>query len=118
MEKCRVLREYGLFIDAVRAHEKEEGGMEKAIKECIKKGVLAEYLKRKGSEAQNMLTAEYDYEMDIQVKQEEARQEGRTQMIIKALTTTKSVKQTAFILELEEQTVRAIAEEKNMPVVD
>ncbi len=122
LEKCKVLREYSLFIDTVRAHEKEEDGMEKAIKECIKNGVLAEYLKRRGSEVQNMLTAEYDYEMDIQVKQEEARQEGRleerTQMIMKALTATGSVKRTAFILDLDERAVRDIAKEKNMPVDD
>lgn len=76
LKKCKTLREYSLFIDAVRAHEKEKDGMKKAIEECIKNSILAEYLKRKGSEVRNMLVAEYSYEEDIQVKQEEARQEG------------------------------------------
>lgn len=34
-------------------------------------------LKQKGSEVENMLTAEYSYEEDIQVKQLEAEQQGR-----------------------------------------
>lgn len=76
LKKCKTLREYSLFIDAVRAHEKEKDGMKKAIEECINNSILAEYLKRKGSEVRNMLVAEYSYEEDIQVKQEEARQEG------------------------------------------
>lgn len=41
------------------------------------KGILAEYLKRKGSEVENMLTAEYDYELDIEVQREEAFESGK-----------------------------------------
>ena len=37
----------------------------------------ADYLKRKGSEVVNMLTAEYDYETDIEVQRSEAYDEGR-----------------------------------------
>ena len=48
-----------------------------AITECIDNGILVDYLKRRGSEVVNMLTAEYDYDMDIMVKKEEAREEGR-----------------------------------------
>ena len=132
--KCRILREYSLFIDAVRKYEKEEDGLKKAIEECIQNGILAEYLKRKGSEVRNMLIAEYDYETDIRVKQEEARMEGRQegrregmqagmleerrQMIINALETTKSVKQTALILRLDEHEVRRTAEEEGLLVND
>lgn len=77
LEKCGILNEYSQFIDTVRKHEGEEGAIKKAIRECIEKGILADYLKRKGSEVENMLIAEYSYEEDMQVKQEEARQEGR-----------------------------------------
>ena len=48
-----------------------------AITECIDNGILVDYLKRRGSEVVNMLTAEYDYDTDMMVKQEEAREEGR-----------------------------------------
>ena len=42
----------------------------------MERGILADYLRRKGSEVMNMLIAEYSYEKDIQVKQEEAFQIG------------------------------------------
>ena len=42
----------------------------------MERGILADYLRRKGSEVMNMLIAEYSYEKDIQVKQEEAFQVG------------------------------------------
>ena len=54
-----------------------EESYKKAIKECIEKGILADYLMRKGSEVVNMLLDEYDYETDIEVQREEAREEGR-----------------------------------------
>ena len=76
LDKCRILREYSLFIDTVRKYRHEEDPIKKAIEECIQKGILTEYLMRKGSEVRNMLVAEYSYEEDIRVKQEEARMEG------------------------------------------
>ena len=76
LDKCGILREYSQFISMVRKYSEEESAIKKAIKECIEKGILADYLKRKGSEVENMLIAEYSYEEDMQVKQEEARQEG------------------------------------------
>ena len=76
LDKCGILKEYSQFISTVRKYSEEEGAIKKAIKECIEKGILADYLKRKGSEVENMLIAEYSYEEDMQVKQEEARQEG------------------------------------------
>ena len=76
LDKCGILKEYSQFISTVRKYWDEEGAIKKAIKECIEKGILADYLKRKGSEVENMLIAEYSYEEDMQVKQEEARQEG------------------------------------------
>ena len=55
----------------------DEEPYKKAIKECIERGILADYLMRKGSEVVNMLLDEYDYETDIEVQREEAREEGR-----------------------------------------
>ena len=76
LDKCGILKEYSQFVSTVRKYSEEESAIKKAIKECIEKGILADYLKRKGSEVENMLIAEYSYEEDMQVKQEEARQEG------------------------------------------
>lgn len=114
---CRVLREYSQFVETVRAYRNEEDAIKKAIEECIGKGILAEYLIRKGSKVRNMLVAEYSYEEDLAVKQEEARQEGisqgakqeRTRIALRVLASAKSIKKTAHILDLDEQTVADIA---------
>ena len=79
LEKCQVLKEYSQFMEIVQNYQISgvEEPYKKAIKECIEKGILADYLMRKGSEVVNMLLDEYDYETDIEVQREEAREEGR-----------------------------------------
>ena len=81
LDKCGILREYSQFISMVRKYSEEEGAIKKAIKECIEKGILADYLKRKGSEVENMLIAEYSYEEDMQVKLQEGIWQGRREGI-------------------------------------
>ena len=81
LKKCQVLKEYSLFVQEVRKYAGDGDALKKAIHVCIDRGILKEYLKRKGSEVRNMLIAEYSYEKDIQVKQEEAMQIGRKQGI-------------------------------------
>ena len=54
----------------------EENALQNAVDECIDRGILSEYLRKKGSEAVNMLIAEYDYDMDIKVQRKEAKEEG------------------------------------------
>lgn len=85
LEKCGILREYSQFIDTVRKYSGEEDSIKKAINDCIKQGILADYLKRKGSEVTNMLIAEYSYEEDMQVKQQEAKQEGIQEGILQGV---------------------------------
>ena len=75
LEKCPVLREYSEFVEHVRAYGNDEQKLTKAVKECIREGILSEYLERKSREVINMLIGEYDYEMDMQEKQEEIREE-------------------------------------------
>ena len=81
LDKCGILKEYSQFISMVRKYSEEESAIKKAIKECIEKGILADYLKRKGSEVENMLIAEYSYEEDMQVKLQEGIWQGRREGI-------------------------------------
>ena len=96
MHTCKPLKEYTLFVDAVRRHTKldSENGFKDAIKECIRNDILQEYLLRKSKEVINMLIAEYDYDVDIAVQREEEREialkEGSYQ---KALETARILKQ-------------------------
>ena len=58
------------------AQEAKQSGIQNpvdfAVRKCISEGVLADYLKQKSTEVRNMLIAEYDYDTDMRVKQEEA----------------------------------------------
>lgn len=78
LEKCRVLKEYTQFVEKVRELKAkgEPEYMKKAIQYCISHHILENYLKRKGSDVVGFLCAEYDYEMDMQVKGEEKYEEG------------------------------------------
>ena len=74
LSHCKTLDEYSLFVEEVRIQTKldPENGFTNAIKICIEKGILKEYLQRKAREVINMLIAEYDYDTDIAVQREEA----------------------------------------------
>ena len=97
LKKCDILREYSKFIDTVRAYSGEESAIKKAIRECIDRGILVDYLKRKGSEVENMLIAEYSYEEDIQVKQQEAKQQGMEEATEKV--TEEGIKKMVLVLK-------------------
>ena len=81
LKKCKILREYSEFIETVKKYnrEKYDNAIEMAVKECIDRGILREYLERKGSQVINMLIAEYDYETDIKVQREEAAEQARAE---------------------------------------
>ena len=103
LKKCSVLREYSEFVEIVRKH-KEAGEQEyfrKAIDECIKRGILKEYLERKGSEVLNMLIAEYDYDLDIEVQREEAYEDGMKEKLVELIR--KKVKKGKNILEIAQE---------------
>ena len=74
LSRCKTLDEYSLFIEEVRVQTQldPENGFTNAVKICIEKGILKEYLQRKAREVINMLIAEYDYDTDIAVQRAEA----------------------------------------------
>lgn len=84
LEKCPILREYSEFVEITRKYKNDKKQLEKAIKECQDKGILADYLSRKSSEVTNMLLDEYCYETDIEVQREEAAEEAAEKAAEKA----------------------------------
>ena len=85
VQKCDILKQYCEFMEIVsryKAELKEQPTdeemricIDKAISEAISRNILADYLTRNGTEVRNMLQAEYDYDLDMQVKAQEAREE-------------------------------------------
>ncbi|MBQ6230756.1 MAG: hypothetical protein IJJ74_06520 [Eubacterium sp.] len=65
-----VLWEYSQLVQTVREkrESKNPDYLKDAINECIKSGILTDYLTSRRSEVCNMLIAEYDYDTDIAVQ--------------------------------------------------
>ena len=76
---CDILKEYCQFIKIVeRTYNRlfPKRSFKRAIEIAMEQGILVDYLDRKSREVINMLSAKYNYKMDITVKKEEAFQDG------------------------------------------
>ena len=79
-----------------------------AIQECISQGILKEYLQRKGSEVCNMLIADYNYELDMEVQREEAYEELEEKLIRQNYRKGKSEQELADIFDVSIDRVKKI----------
>ena len=83
VEKSPTLYQYVKFVDAVRKYQQQipfPEAVEKAIDECIKKGILAEFLRKNRAEVLRVSIFEYDEEEHMRQEREESRQEGIEQV--------------------------------------
>lgn len=84
MKNCRTLQEYTLYVERVRKYAKEKPLSEAvniAVQECIKEGILSDFLRRHRAEAVMSSIFEYDEEREkaliIQSLKELAEEECR-----------------------------------------
>jgi predicted transposase/invertase (TIGR01784 family) len=79
-ERSETLSGYAAFIALVRRYQLSgytlEEAIERAIKDCVARGILAEFLQAHASEVINMLTAEFKMEEAVEVWKEEGFEEG------------------------------------------
>ena len=78
-EACRTLKEYALYTDKIRLYTKSmslEDAVERAIDECIREGILEEFLRKHKAEAKEMSIFEYDQEKHMRQEREAAWEEG------------------------------------------
>ncbi len=81
LQQCQYLKEYSYFISIVRTYLKKGFELNKAIikavKICINKNVMKEFLEKNSSEVINMLFTEFDMDTAIKIWKEEGKEEGR-----------------------------------------
>ena len=68
--KCKKLGEYSYFVDCVRKYSAKMNfpkAIDEAVKECIEKGVLADFLKKHIAEVRTVLLTEFDEEKDYKI---------------------------------------------------
>lgn len=80
MEKCKRLKGYAIFVDRVRSYAAKMDSLEKAvdraIDECIEKGVLSDILRKHRGEVLDMILTEYDEQAHIANEKRWSFEEG------------------------------------------
>ena len=66
--QCKTLREYMIYVDKVRYYQNQKKlslkkAVDKAIQECLKEGILTEFLRKNRSEIVGISIFEYDEEL-------------------------------------------------------
>lgn len=88
-ETCKVLKEYAIYTDLIRGYIQEgmtiDEAVEMAITECIRNGVLKEFLEKNKAEAFSMSIYEYDEKKHLQMEREEGIEIGEKKGIEKTL---------------------------------
>lgn len=82
IKRSKTLEEYAKFIAIVREFEETHGkktALEEAVKHCINKGILKEFLSTHGSEVVNMLFTEFNLDDAKRVWREEGEAVGRVE---------------------------------------
>ena len=122
MEVCHTLWEYAEYTDRVRKYAKEQPiaeAVERAITECIREGILKEFLEKNRREAKNVSIYEYDQEKHIRQEREEAWEAGEhsgeekklKELIQKKLAKGKTIPEIAEALEEEVDVIWRLIDE-------
>ena len=78
-EACRTLKEYSVYTDKIRLYAKSmplADAVERTIDECIREGILEEFLRKHKAEAKEMSIFEYDQEKHMRQEREAAWEDG------------------------------------------
>ena len=79
LSNCKTLREYMQYTEKVRAYAMQmpiELAVERAITECIKEDILAEFLKKNRAEAMEVSIFEYNEELHLENLRRESYEDG------------------------------------------
>ncbi len=79
MDACQTLKDYAEYTALVREYAEDmplAEAVEKAVDDCISRGVLAEFLKKNRAEAIKVSIYEYDEERHMRQTKEEGYEEG------------------------------------------
>lgn len=82
LEACQMLKEYMLFTIKIRENQKVmelRNAVNKAVEDCIREGILSEFLEEQRAEVVAMSIFEYDAEKHIRLEKEESYEEGKAE---------------------------------------
>ena len=126
MEACRDLKDYAEYVDRVRKYARElplPEAVERAVKECIREGILKEFLEKNRADVKKMSIYEYYQEKHIRMERQDAWEEGikegelrgrnaqLSELIKKKLVRGKSISRIAEELEETEEWIQKLIRE-------
>ncbi len=119
MEHCQILKEYAIYVARVRkyvAEMKLDDAVSKAIEECIKEGVLEDFLRKNRSEVKMWSILEYDQELEEKKLRKAEYEAGLETGEFRIL---QSIQKSGYSLEeIAEMTGRTVEEVKRILKVD
>ncbi|MDB8688124.1 hypothetical protein PNW85_15915, partial [[Ruminococcus] gnavus] len=121
-EMCKSLKDYSEYTARVREYAQVkpvEEAVEQAISECIREGIMAEFLKQNRAEAKQVSIYEYDEEKHMRQEREASWEEGKFEgkieflrmQIQKKLVKGKSISEISEELEEEEDVIAEMIRE-------
>ena len=124
---CKTLQEYAEFTERAREHRKEmelEDAIRTTIDECIRDGILKDFLLKNKAEVYHMCLYDFDVELHERVLREEEREEGRLEGIREGrlagqqegMQNGKKFAKQVFKAFMSGKTPETIAEELNVPL--
>ena len=117
LQKSRILAEYAEFIETVREVSRTgvnlNEALAEAVKVCVNKGILKDFLETHGSEVCNMLFVEFDIDVAKEVWLEEGEEKGMIKAIKKLLRVGDSVEKVAKTMEMPVEKVQQIKDDMN-----
>ena len=124
---CKTLQEYAEFTERAREHRKEmelEDAIRTTIDECIRDGILKDFLLKNKAEVYHMCLYEFDVELHERVLREEEREEGRIEGSREGrlagqqegMQNGKKFAKQVFKAFMSGKTPETIAEELNVPL--
>ena len=114
-KKTITKQEYAEFTERAREHRKEmelEDAIRTTIDECIRDGILKDFLLKNKAEVYHMCLYEFDVELHERVLREEEREEGRLEGREEGLNLAKEV----FKAFMSGKTPEDIAKAMNVPL--
>ena len=123
-ESCRVLKEYMQYVNRVRKYVYQENmtlnnAVEHAITECIKEGILEDFLRENRAEVVSMSIFEFDKEREMKLIREDEYQygmeEGRKEELASGLISLVNIL-SSVLPDFEAVYNKIISEEKYMEI--
>ena len=89
MSRCQKLREYAIFIAAIRENIGEgmtlRTAIDRAVDRCITEGILTEILSKNRAEVESMLLTEYNEQNHIDNEKKVSKAEGKAEALLEFL---------------------------------